>query len=377
MRLRNSPISAMASRLVKSGRCASSGSASQTAMAAAIAALMTPFRNSLRPRNENSRSKPLIGERRLASKPILSVASTKPVCMTDPAIAMTTRSSTGTMKPAPIWRSSSSIACQRMPLASSSVAGSRKRASVWLSRAASDGAANRIKPAPVPSMNRLLISRDWTTWPWLRALASLRPEGCSVFWLSSSAMRQALRSRPGQGGELLGEGGKEPFHARRQHEGKGDETADDLQGLGHEQHLQLRHETADEAERHEEHGAEDDEGRRHLDAEAERAAGAMHHRLREFAERRQGAGHEDVVALDHGAEQQVMEVGEEDQQHADHTVETAGDRRGLRLERIEDLRRGEAELQRHHRARRVEGREQHARHRAEKDADHHFTAHQR
>src|SRR5579864_5732831 len=242
-----------------------SGITSMARIAPTTASFAMFFRSSTAARSEKRRFRPASGEMRERSKLIFSVANTRPVWITEPATAAATSSKVGSTSDTAISARSARIASQRMPSPLKRLTGSRKRVSVTRMRAVRPGASSSTSAAPVASMKRLLISRDCTTWPCWRARESLRADGCSVFWLSSAS---AIDLAAGERRELLREALEEPFHAGRQHEGKRQEAAVDLQRLRHEENLQLRHEARDEADRDEEERAQQHERRRHLHAEA-------------------------------------------------------------------------------------------------------------
>ena len=76
----------------------------------------------------------------------------------------------------------------------------------------------------------------------------------------------------------------------------------------------------------------------------------MRHGIRHVAEAGKRPGRKESVARDHAAQQQMMRIGDEDEEHAEHGEEGAADGALLCQQRVEDLRRREAELQRDDRA---------------------------
>ncbi len=129
--------------------------------------------------------------------------------------------------------------------------------------------------------------------------------------------------------------------------------------------------------RDEEDRAEDEERRRKLDREGERAGDEPRHHVRKIAEAGKPAGRKEIIAGDHPAQHQMVSVGEKDDEHAGDGEKGAGDRALLGEQRIEDLRRRQPELERDDHAGGLQRRQHHAPDRADEETNDDLAAKQR
>ena len=105
------------------------------------------------------------------------------------------------------------------------------------------------------------------------------------------------------------------------------EPEQDRERQADEEHLHLRHQPRQHAEPEIEQQAEHEERRRELDADAERGRDGAGRQRRDIAEQRHLARLEQRVAVVERGDHEMMQVGREDQRHAEDGEEIADDAR--------------------------------------------------